>query len=550
MRNNKYESGRSMVEMLGTLAIIGVLSIGGIAGYSYGMDKYRANETINDVNLRGIDLVRQVATNQPLSLSEWPAVSKAGYSISKPVLSAEGDAYFSLFGVPKRVCEMVYNGIMQNQTTDVEVNGYVVDDSSACGDDNKMGFFFITNAGEGGTTADELCKDVNCPEGSSCTHGICMSEEIPQLHSNNQKVCKNYKCPECQYCHDYGYEKFCSYKKNGSSCQGGSCYEGKCILNDTECTEHSDCGNGYYCDKYEGGTTFKCIKLNFYKIPENEVYISINETWVNDLCELINLHSVTKEQMMRLTQQIGDSIISYSPYFHTTDSGACNRDGACYNTGHALCVSSSVLDGGEITPFTPHEAQTEIGLDGEETTTETETATYPEETVSETDIACNCGSGYYCADTNESCYEANPNGECVEANSQFKEEKINGTTYYISKNPMSWWDAVSACKALGNKKLLSVEDMIIRFDDDVIGSYSNPGEDTISYASHPGHELTELGKALYNKGWNNTGSADVWSNILLEYNSCYAYPVELNSGIVSGYGGNRNENNRMYAICR
>ncbi len=46
------ESGRSMVEMLGTLAIIGVLSIGGIMGYSYGMDKYRANQTINDIMLK------------------------------------------------------------------------------------------------------------------------------------------------------------------------------------------------------------------------------------------------------------------------------------------------------------------------------------------------------------------------------------------------------------------------------------------------------------------------------------------------------------------
>ncbi len=44
------ESGRSMVEMLGVLAVIGVLSIGGIAGYSYGMDKYRANELTNTGN--------------------------------------------------------------------------------------------------------------------------------------------------------------------------------------------------------------------------------------------------------------------------------------------------------------------------------------------------------------------------------------------------------------------------------------------------------------------------------------------------------------------
>ena len=42
----KNESGRSMVEMLGVLAIIGVLSVGGIAGYTMAMNKYRANEAI------------------------------------------------------------------------------------------------------------------------------------------------------------------------------------------------------------------------------------------------------------------------------------------------------------------------------------------------------------------------------------------------------------------------------------------------------------------------------------------------------------------------
>ncbi|MBQ3695945.1 MAG: hypothetical protein II938_03135 [Alphaproteobacteria bacterium] len=41
------ESGRSMVEMLGVLAIIGVLSVGGIAGYTMAMRKYKANEAIN-----------------------------------------------------------------------------------------------------------------------------------------------------------------------------------------------------------------------------------------------------------------------------------------------------------------------------------------------------------------------------------------------------------------------------------------------------------------------------------------------------------------------
>ena len=46
----KLESGRSMVEMLGVLAIIGVLSIGGIAGYTLSMRRYRANQVLDAVN--------------------------------------------------------------------------------------------------------------------------------------------------------------------------------------------------------------------------------------------------------------------------------------------------------------------------------------------------------------------------------------------------------------------------------------------------------------------------------------------------------------------
>ena len=43
------QSGRSMIEMLGVLAIIGVLSVGGIAGYSKAMTKYRINKTIDQI---------------------------------------------------------------------------------------------------------------------------------------------------------------------------------------------------------------------------------------------------------------------------------------------------------------------------------------------------------------------------------------------------------------------------------------------------------------------------------------------------------------------
>jgi len=44
------ESGRSMVEMLGVLAIVGVLSVGGIAGYTRAMRSWRANEILDAAN--------------------------------------------------------------------------------------------------------------------------------------------------------------------------------------------------------------------------------------------------------------------------------------------------------------------------------------------------------------------------------------------------------------------------------------------------------------------------------------------------------------------
>ena len=48
---NEEQSGRSMIEMLGVLAIIGVLSVGGIAGYSKAMNKFKTNKVADNVSM-------------------------------------------------------------------------------------------------------------------------------------------------------------------------------------------------------------------------------------------------------------------------------------------------------------------------------------------------------------------------------------------------------------------------------------------------------------------------------------------------------------------
>ena len=50
----KNEYGRSMIEMLGVLAIIGVLSIGGLAGYTMAMNRHKANNLLDYVARCGV----------------------------------------------------------------------------------------------------------------------------------------------------------------------------------------------------------------------------------------------------------------------------------------------------------------------------------------------------------------------------------------------------------------------------------------------------------------------------------------------------------------
>ena len=67
------QCGRSMVEMLGVLAIIGVLSVGAIAGYSKAMFKYKMNKTMDIIShtlARVVELnTMNFQTNEDVSIS-------------------------------------------------------------------------------------------------------------------------------------------------------------------------------------------------------------------------------------------------------------------------------------------------------------------------------------------------------------------------------------------------------------------------------------------------------------------------------------------------
>lgn len=76
--------GRSMVEMLGVLAIIGILSIGGIAGYTKAMEKIKSNG-----QRRMIADLLNTAVRLKANLNAQPTLDLIGLT---PVLVALGEA--------------------------------------------------------------------------------------------------------------------------------------------------------------------------------------------------------------------------------------------------------------------------------------------------------------------------------------------------------------------------------------------------------------------------------------------------------------------------
>ena len=106
----QLEYGRSMVEMLGVLAVIGVLSFGGIQGYKYAMDKHRANDIVHEVNMRVQDIWHTYQDKPfPAEFSEWPEMTQTGFPID--IVPNPNNITFSVDveNVPNGVCKQVMN---------------------------------------------------------------------------------------------------------------------------------------------------------------------------------------------------------------------------------------------------------------------------------------------------------------------------------------------------------------------------------------------------------------------------------------------------------
>jgi len=123
MKNN--ENGRSMVEMLGVLAIIGVLSAGGLAGYSKAMFKHKLNSTMEQItmlvtnirtaygqqgNYKGLTAAKAVSLGivppvMGTSTLTNPFKGGVGISAARATKTSEDTAFTVTYsGLPKEAC--------------------------------------------------------------------------------------------------------------------------------------------------------------------------------------------------------------------------------------------------------------------------------------------------------------------------------------------------------------------------------------------------------------------------------------------------------------
>ena len=130
---NATQCGRSMIEMLGVLAIIGVLSVGGIAGYSKAMEKYKLNKVMSEYSmlvygiLEHIDDFRKYPSSEGNDLSN---VLEALDIIPKGWQRDEKNDFIDDNGYTIRVFNHTnddYKGII---TIDFYLGGYIIDDES------------------------------------------------------------------------------------------------------------------------------------------------------------------------------------------------------------------------------------------------------------------------------------------------------------------------------------------------------------------------------------------------------------------------------------
>ncbi len=278
------ENGRSMVEMLGVLAVIGVLSIGGIAGYTTAISYYKSNEILNDVTLRATTIATNIAMNGAPETGTYKTDLGDENALGQTVTATPNSGGFLI--TVSTVDESTCRNILNRDTNDTPIREIAVNNtvyeggSTPCQETNEVAFLFANDLGDEIVAPKEPIFPP-CTGHSDCDSGICVyggcvpDTEYCEYAFFRADACKD-KNPERPHCLGYRCVSGCGSDNDCPSeelyCISFTAQDGSMQSICAECKENAHCGDGYYCSgSYESCTESNynvCRKVQNYQTYE------------------------------------------------------------------------------------------------------------------------------------------------------------------------------------------------------------------------------------------------------------------------------------------
>ena len=234
---NQSQSGRSMVEMLGVLAIIAILSIGGIVGFRLAMNYYQANQIAHEMNMMRTDAQIKIAQGaEELTLGDpydSGNIQFNGYKTDFDCLYMETETstpddvascavanayYIEMQKIPEGICKPLANLIdkMDNEIA-FYINGKSVDaaegEKGAClGEENILTVIF---------GADSDSEAIKCNDNPDCPDNLPICHEHLCVECTTSADCEN-PTPICN-------ENICVACGNDDECRSKNSSEENCV---------------------------------------------------------------------------------------------------------------------------------------------------------------------------------------------------------------------------------------------------------------------------------------------------------------------------------
>lgn len=237
------EVGRSMVEMLGVLALVGILSIGAVAGYRYAINKYAANVTQDELTKWAMVYASQLVKNDTLDTSEMGSVTKMKYWIAARISSVSDDYFvIALSNVPPEVCKHLLKNNWQFPVQIIAGGFEYRGNSNICGKRNTtLDYLFYADL-------QGLGEETDCPKNSRCGEVCCDAGTVCDI---NGKTCVPPDNKECVTNDDCG--------KEGN----GRYFCNKVSISNTQEKETGTCQKVSYATKTSKGIKFYLSDSSF-----------------------------------------------------------------------------------------------------------------------------------------------------------------------------------------------------------------------------------------------------------------------------------------------